>query len=82
MELLMDEIKPMKVNIKKEINVASVNGVQLAIRSGNFRVEIYIHILELTRNSYEICNFTLQSQGSRFDSWQGPKVAFFAAVPD
>ena len=32
----MDEIKPMKVNIKKEISVASVNGVQLAIRLWKF----------------------------------------------
>jgi hypothetical protein len=76
----MVEIKPMKVNIKKEISVASVNGVQLAIRSGNFRVEIYIHILELTRNSYEICNFTLRSQGRRFDSCQGPKKLHFSQM--
>jgi hypothetical protein len=47
------------------------------IVDGNYRVEIYIHLLDPTSQE----SAAPESQGRRLDSCQGPKVAVFAAVP-
>jgi hypothetical protein len=45
---------------------------------GNYRVEIYIHLLDPTSQESAAPE---SHEGRRLDSCQGPKVAVFAAVP-